>query len=306
MSLIVRQSQARARLDVFLTTAFEGYSRSFFQEFVKQGNVLIDGRTSKPSHKLALGEEVTVILPEGAPLIPQEMDLEILMEDDCFVAVNKRAGIVMHPARGHVNGTLLNGLLHRYDAQSGEEGFHLAALHRLDADTSGAVLWSREMVSHRDVAKQFETRKIKKEYRVVVHGVPDEAEFEVDAPLGVSPEDRHRIAVDGCDARHARTNFEVICSGSLGEDLTLLRAKPFTGRSHQIRVHLAHTGHPVVGDVMYGGRRVNAEASLIGRQALHSRILGFTHPVEEKWIEVVAPLLEDMTSLVERAGLKME
>jgi len=304
ISSVVGSSHARQRLDVYLTGTFEGYSRSFLQSLIRRGSVLIDGHPVRPSHKLSAGEEVAIILPGGAPMVPEEMPIDVLLEDEFLVAVNKRPGVVMHPARGHISGTLLNGLLHRYADLIDRPDFHLGALHRLDAGTSGAVLWAREAAAHRFLARQFEKRQVAKTYVAVVHGAPVESRFEVDSPLGVDPKDRRRIAVDGRGSRRALTSFEVLATGSLGEPMALVMAKPQTGRSHQIRVHLAHVGHPVVGDVVYGGRRENARGeALIGRQALHSRVIGFIHPADRSWREVVAPLHADMESLCVRAGL---
>jgi len=305
ISVIVKPSTPRDRLDVFLTTAFEGYSRSFLQEFIRQGNVLVNGRTVRPSHRIQPGEEVAVILPEGAPMVPEDIPLQVIFEDNLLVAVSKQPGLVMHPARGHLSGTLLNGLLHRYADFMERQDFHLGALHRLDADTSGVVLWAREAEAHTYVARQFERRKVKKSYLAIVHGRPAEDEFEVDAALGYDPVDRRKIIVDGLHAKTARTRFRVLADGECGEVLSLVKAMPMTGRTHQIRVHLASTGHPVTGDVIYGGRRENEAGEIIGRQALHSERLGFTHPGNKQWTEVRAPLYDDVAALLQRSGIEV-
>lgn len=287
------------RLDVYLADRFEGYSRTFFQDLIRRGKVLVNRLPARPSHKVAAGEEITVFLPRGSAREPYAVPLDIIYQDRWLLALNKPAGMVVHPARGHVRDTLLNALFHHFrEEMAAAAGFHIGTVHRLDIDTSGAILFALDERAHHQLQQAFETRQVKKTYLCLVHGSPAWERREVKAALGVDANDRKKVAVDGWNARPAHTGFEVLARG---RSITLLRACLHTGRSHQIRVHAAHIGHPVVADETYGGCKHSAAGEfLTGRQALHSEALEFEHPESGRRMRIRAGLPADMRELLAR------
>jgi len=274
--------------------------------------MLVDGRAPKPSAPVGPGNEITVNLPEGAPREPEDLDLDVVYRDDFILAINKQPGLVVHPARGHRTGTVLQGLLHLFrDEAARDPTFHVGAVHRLDRGTSGLLLCARDGPTRAFLQSQFERREVKKAYLAIVHGKPAWDEIDLDAPVGADPEAPKGQAVGGLASRPARTRFVRLGSGG---GYSLVRAEPYTGRLHQIRVHLAHLGHPIVGDTLYGGRTVEAmpddrqaddgaPAGAIERPALHSSELTFVHPGTGELTTLAAPMWEDMREFVERCGL---
>ena len=336
VSFHVRTRSAGRRLDRYITSRFPGVSRNFVQGLIRDGHVLVNAALAKPSHAVVAGEDITVILPESLARRPEPMPLEILYEDDHFVAINKQPGIVVHPARGHLSGTLVNGLYHRYRKRlhpDAKQPVHIGTLHRLDLDTSGVILFGLNQKTHADVQQQFERRSVRKSYLLVCHGEfpRHSSETRVDVPLGVDPQNRLRIAPGGRDARPAETIFTRLAVNQPADmqPFSLVRAAPVTGRSHQIRAHAAHAGHPIVGDILYGGRRAEpiglpplitrppgalpgsppvdtrSTQPLIDRQALHAERLRFFHPAQDRreQVEITAPLPDDIRRLCERVGL---
>lgn len=299
----VRRANQGMRLDRFLASRFPGYSRSFLQELIREGRVLVKGKPCRPSTPVAPGDEIELRLPEGAPREPEDLGLEVVYRDDCVLAINKRPGLVVHPARGHKTGTILQGLFHLFREEIARDPtFHVGPVHRLDAGTSGLLLcaWGEE--THKFLQSQFEHRSVEKTYLAICSGEPRFDELEVDAPLGTDPADPERVAVGGLRARPALTRLKVLARGG---GCALVRAEPHTGRTHQIRVHLAHVGHPLVGDELYGGPTRDARgATLLERPALHSESLTFVHPRTGEPMTLRAPLWRDMRELLERIGLR--
>lgn len=302
----VSQTHKGTRLDRYLASRFPGYSRASLQSLVKDGRVLVDGRKAKPSSPVGPGNEITVRLPEGAPREPEDLGLEIVYRDDWVLAINKRPGLVVHPARGHRTGTVLQGLFHIFREEIERDPmFQVGPAHRIDMGTSGLLLCSWGGQRLRFLQSQFEHRQVRKAYFAIVHGEPGFDETRVDAALGVDPDDRKRVAIDGIKARPARTRFIRLGVSAEGGGYGLLRAEPYTGRMHQIRVHAAHLGHPLVGDELYGGRRVDAEGRpLLDRAALHSAELTFVHPATGEPTTLTAPLWKDMREFLERFGIE--
>ncbi len=301
-SFSVSRSHRGTRLDKYLQSRFPGYSRAFLQSLIKEGRVLVDGNPAKPSSPVGPGNEITVRLPEGAPREPEDLGLEIVHRDDWVIAINKRPGLVVHPARGHSTGTVLQGLFHIFREEIERDPmFQVGPVHRIDMGTSGLLLcsWGDERLKF--LQSQFEHRQVRKVYLAIVHGEPGFDEVEVDAALGVDPDEGKRVAVDGMNARSARTRFFSLGAGG---GYGLLRAEPYTGRTHQIRVHAAHLGHPLVGDELYGGRKVDAKGRpLLDRAALHSAELTFVHPATGEMTTLTAPLWKDMREFLERFGI---
>jgi 23S rRNA pseudouridine1911/1915/1917 synthase len=301
-TILIPETCAGLRLDQALAELFPDYSRSRLQNWIKTGEVTLDGRAPRAKEKVAGGETVTLItrFEEVIDDAPQAIPLEIIHEDEDLLIVNKPAGLVVHPAAGHRDGTLVNALLHHAPelARLPRSGI----VHRIDKDTSGLLMVARSVPAHKILVERLQAREIEREYLAVAHGRMT-AGGTVDAALGRHPTDRKRFAVrEG--GRDAVTHYRVVERFALH---TLLRLKLETGRTHQIRVHLAHIRHPLVGDPVYGGRPrlpAGASAELIEalrgfrRQALHAARLGLAHPATGEFMAWEAPVPEDMLNLL--------
>lgn len=293
-------TEGGVRLDKLLASEAPGLSRSAAQSLIASGHVRVNGQATKASYKARPGDVVTVYLPSAEPTVPvaQAIPLSIVYEDDFLVVVDKPAGMVVHPAPGHAEGTLVNAVLARYPelASSGDE--RPGIVHRLDRDTSGLIVVARNEKVRRALQRQFQQHTVKKVYLALLHGILQPSWGRIEAPLGRDPHHRQRIAVLP-GGRDAVTEYHVLetfhSSGPLG-DLTLVTAEPQTGRTHQIRVHFASIGHPVAGDQTYGRRR---GALPLPRQFLHAWRLGFVHPVTGQRLGLEAPLPADLAGVLE-------
>ena len=301
------------RLDLYLRDRLANHSRAMLQKLIKSGAIEVNGRVARASTMLRSGDTVVVELPP-APVreaLPEDIPLNIVYEDDQFMALNKQADLLVHPARGHWTGTLINGLVHHArrtagTLSTGSDPWRPGIIHRLDRNTTGLILIAKTDEAHWRLAGQFERRTIHKTYMAVVHGNPSLDSDLIDAPLGVDPKDRERYAVrkDG-EGRPAQTIYRVL--ERFGR-FCLMELSPKTGRTHQLRVHLSFIGHPIVGDRLYGGREVSAfditqkakasHESLIQRQALHAFRLQFVHPTRFNRMILEAPLPADMNELL--------
>ncbi len=299
----VGPEHAGKRLDQVLAVIFPDYSRSRLQEWVKEGLVTVDGRVRRPRDKLLGGERVELEArwEERVEDSPQPIPLDLLYEDRELLVINKPAGLVVHPAAGNPDSTLLNALLHYDQSLAGLP--RAGIVHRLDKDTSGILVVARTPGAHKSLVDQLQARRIKREYRAVVCGVLT-AGGTVDQPIGRHPVNRIRMAVTAA-GKPAVTHFRVL---ERFRAHSYLQVNLETGRTHQIRVHMAHIRYPLVGDPLYGGRlRIPAGASealqetLRGfrRQALHARILGLSHPETGEWMEWEQEIPEDMEGLVQ-------
>jgi 23S rRNA pseudouridine1911/1915/1917 synthase len=311
MELVVQDAEAGWRLDAYLARHFIEYSRVHLRRVITAGGVQIDGRGGKPAYRLLAGQRVTVVLPEiprEAPK-PENIPLDILYEDEQLVVVNKPAGMVVHPARGHWSGTLAGALQYHFGGTlSGSGGpTRPGIVHRLDRDTSGVILVARTDLAHYQLARQFADRSIEKEYFTIVCGCPERDRDCIDRPIGFHPHVREKMAIrrDDPSSRSACTFYEVLERFSGFASLKIL---PKTGRTHQIRVHLNHLGCPVLCDRQYGGRSQITRGELcsnpadtlviLSRQALHARRLKFRHPADGRVLEIEAPLPGDMESVL--------
>jgi 23S rRNA pseudouridine1911/1915/1917 synthase len=288
------------RLDRALASLTPEHSRSFLAKLIDDGRVTLAGRAAtKPSQRVEAGQEIEVEVPPPAPstLASQELPLTILFEDADIVVIDKPPGLVVHPAAGHADGTLVNALLFHVKDLSGIGGeLRPGIVHRLDKDTSGVMIIAKHDEAHRRLTAAWNTDRVSKEYLALVYGTPSEERGTIDAPIGRDPRDRKRMAVVP-DGRRAITDYEVV---ERLRYVSLLRLRLRTGRTHQIRVHLKHLGHPIVGDPVYSGpqwrgipdKKVQKVVSAFGRQALHAGRIVIDGSV------FVAPLPDDMSGLL--------
>jgi 23S rRNA pseudouridine1911/1915/1917 synthase len=307
---------AGTRLDLFLAAACSDLSRSRVRALIEEGAVRVGGGAAKPSRPVRTGEQIEVEVPEPRPaaIEPEEIPLSVLYEDEHVLAIDKPPGLVVHPSPGHASGTLVNALLHyaRGLAAIGGE-LRPGIVHRLDRDTSGVLLVAKTDLAHGSLSRQMKKRTMRKEYLALVAGAPRVRKGEVALSIGRDPRDRKKMrsyramGEAPAGAREARTLYEIEREWpALG--LALLRCRLVTGRTHQIRVHLAAAGLPVVGDPVYGRPRYNKvrDAVLLGaleqfpRQALHAERVVFLHPATREPVEVIAPLPEDLVALIAR------
>jgi 23S rRNA pseudouridine1911/1915/1917 synthase len=297
------------RLDQFLAAHFTDYSRSVVQRVIDAGGVEVNGKPAKASYRVRHGDVIRITKPEPShPLpVPEDIPLHILYEDEFFAVVNKPADMVVHPAKGHWSGTLVNALRFHFDQLSGANGDYRAGIvHRLDRDTSGVIIIAKEEQTHRDLSLMFEKRRIFKEYVALTLGVLDRDSDYIEARIAHHPHDRTKMTVteddEDEDAKDAVSYYEVV---ERFRGYTFVRVQPRTGRTHQIRVHLASVGCPVLADKTYSGRdRMSlsdlvpnldaaADVPLLTRQALHAHRLRFKHPRTGKVFDAEAPLPDE-------------
>ncbi|HEX8187900.1 MAG TPA: RluA family pseudouridine synthase [Pyrinomonadaceae bacterium] len=301
----VAAEEAGARLDAFLAARVEGVSRSTLKRVIDDGDVLVGGRAAKPSLKLKGGERVEVELPAPPPseVEPEEIPLDILHEDAEVVVVNKPSGLVVHPAAGVPSGTLANALAFHFGRLSVGGPSRPGIVHRLDRDTSGVIVVAKTARAHEGLSDQFRARTVFKSYVALAHGVTKEEKGRIEEPLARDPRNRTRMAV----VRGGRSALSLWRVRQRFTRFTLLDVQIKTGRTHQIRVHLAWVKHPVVGDETYGGGRdktlpdpgLRARVAALGRQFLHAERLGFHHPATGEWLSFTAPLPAELSEFLD-------
>ena len=287
LRLISEWEDGGKRLDAYLSGYLEGYSRTYVQKLIDGGAVLVDGKLRKCSWRLSGEEEITVDLPERETLSvePENIPLEIAYEDDCLMVVNKPKGMVVHPAPGHKTGTLVNAVLyHAAGSLSGINGvLRPGIVHRIDKDTTGLLIVCKNDLAHESIAAQLKEHSITRRYTALAEGRFKEPEGEVNAPIGRDAGNRLRMGIDYKNGREAVTRYRVI---EEYRDYSLLHCRLLTGRTHQIRVHMASLGHPLAGDLLYGGKSLGKEPG----QYLHAGLIGFVHPRTGEYMEFEAPL----------------
>ena len=276
------------RLDAFLARAVEGLTRSAAQRLLDEGCVLVNGKPGKKNCKLNMGDEISLEIPEPKPvdIVPKEIPLEIVYEDDDVLVINKPKGLVVHPAAGHQDDTLVNGLLYAMgDSLSGINGeLRPGIVHRIDKDTSGLLAVAKNDLAHVVLASQLKDHTMARTYECIVCGNLKEDSGTVDAPIGRHPSDRKKMCINQRNGKDAVTHWEVI---RRYRGYTHVRCRLETGRTHQIRVHMASIGHPILGDVVYGHKKPELGQS---SQVLHAGILCFKHPRDERPVMVMADL----------------
>jgi len=307
LEITLQHDPAEARLDRFLALRWPAHSRAAYQKLIRAGRVLLnDEPVTKPSVSLRRGDRLFVTLNKPRPLgiIPEPIPISVLYEDDDLIAVNKAPGIIVHPARGNPHGTLVNAVAYHAEHLSRVGGpWRPGVVHRLDRDTSGVIVFAKNDQAHVRLARQWENRTVGKEYLAIVEGVPELDADVIEQPLGKDGHFRTRYAVrrDGT-GKEAASHYEV---AEAFDGFALVRVRPRTGRTHQIRVHLAHIGHRVVADRQYGSRdkltlrevargRAEADEMLLARQALHAARLALRHPRTGEPLTLEAPMPEDM------------
>lgn len=300
ISLKIDDECAGDRADKILSDVLSNYSRSFIQSLFVDGLVISNGKTVSKSFKPKSGDIIEFSVPEPVSLSlePENIPLDIVFEDDNLLVVNKPRGMVVHPAPGNYSGTLVNALLwHCKGNLSGINGVARPGIvHRIDKDTSGLLLVAKNDIAHISLSEQIKAHTLDREYRAVIHGHLKKISGIVDAPIGRSPNDRKKMCVTDKNSKNAVTHYEVL---EEYKNFSFLKLRLETGRTHQIRVHMAYLGHPVAGDPVYGPK--NGVLSLNG-QCLHAGVLGFVHPVTNEFIRVEAPLPEYFVRFIE--GIK--
>ncbi|GGJ55305.1 23S rRNA pseudouridine1911/1915/1917 synthase [Anoxybacillus voinovskiensis] len=290
----IEEEYDRERIDKVIAALNEEWSRSQVQQWIKDGFVTVDGKTVKANYKCSAGDEVTITLPEPEPLDvePEEMNLDIYYEDTDVLVVNKPRGMVVHPAPGHMRGTLVNGLLAHCKDLSGINGvLRPGIVHRIDKDTSGLLMVAKNDMAHESLVNQLVHKTVTRKYKAIVHGVIPHDYGTIDAPIGRDKHDRQSMAVVE-DGKEAVTHFRVLERFS---DYTFIECQLETGRTHQIRVHMKYIGYPLAGDPKYGPKKTLP----IDGQALHAGILGFHHPRTGAYLEFEAPLPLEFEQLLD-------
>ncbi len=286
------------RLDAYLARMVENLTRSAVQKLIDEGCVLRNGRPAKKNEKLNMGDELTLTIPEPkeVDIAPTEMALDIVYEDEDVLVINKPKGLVVHPAAGHSDDTLVNGLLYALgDQLSGINGdLRPGIVHRIDKDTSGLLAVAKNDFSHRMLASQLKDHTMARTYEAIVCGSFREDSGTVDAPIGRHPSDRKKMCVTERNSKNAVTHWEVVARY---RGYTHVRCRLETGRTHQIRVHMAHIGHPILGDAVYGRKKPELGQT---SQCLHAGALCFQHPRDQRPVMVFAPLPEYFTQVIEK------
>ena len=288
-----------SRLDAFLATAAPEFSRSRWQDLIREGHVTVNGKTVKPNHTLRTGDTIDWTLPPTAPteLVPEDLKLDVLFEDADLIVLNKPPGLVVHPAPGHSTGTLVHGLLHHCDDLAGIGGEERPGIvHRLDRDTSGCLVVAKTEPALNALAAQFKDRDVKKEYVALVWGTPSPRTGTVRTLIARDPHHRQRMSAKVKAGREAVSHYEVL---ETWDDLAFVRIRIETGRTHQIRVHMAHLHHPVAGDALYGRAHPHhALTPLLVRQMLHAERIAFRHPTTGQDLAFAAPLPPDFRAVL--------
>lgn len=298
--IIVEQSEEKNRLDSYIASKDLELSRSMIKKLLEDGKITVNGEITKASYKVQLNDKIEIDIekPKEVKLEAQEIPLDVIYEDNDILVVNKQKGLVVHPGNGNLDGTLANAVMaHCKDSLSGIGGeLRPGIVHRLDKDTSGLLIIAKNDKAHIKMSEQIKDRKVKKTYIALVRGIISENEATINMPIGRSTKDRKKMAVTK-NGKEAITHFKVLNRFTTNKaSYTLLEVKIDTGRTHQIRVHMAEIGHPVIGDTVYSNGK--NEFGVVG-QCLHAKKLEFTHPITEKEMNLEAPLPKYFEKIVE-------
>ncbi|MGJ5835237.1 RluA family pseudouridine synthase [Bacillus sp. G402] len=295
VNIAVSEEQTSERLDKFLSTTEPEWSRTQVQQWVKDGLIEVNGKQVKANYKVQAGDQIKVEIPdpEALDVEAESMDLDIYYEDEDVLVVNKPRGMVVHPAPGHVTGTLVNGLMAHCNDLSGINGvMRPGIVHRIDKDTSGLLMVAKNDMAHESLVNQLVAKTVTRKYTAVVHGIIQHDTGTIDAPIGRDKKDRQSMTVTKENAKQAVTHFDVM---ERFKDFTVVECRLETGRTHQIRVHMKYIGYPLAGDPKYGPRKTVD----FNGQLLHAGVLGFDHPRTGKYMEFTAPIPADMRGFID-------
>ncbi len=302
--IVVSPGERPKRLDYFLANRDPDFSRAALRRLILDGRVTVDGRAARPSRKIKPGNTIVLVAPRAEPLeiAPEPIPLDVLYEDDALLVLNKQAGLVAHPAPGHWSGTLVNALLShvRADELSGVGGRERPGLvHRLDKNTTGVMVVAKQDGVHADLARQFKRHTITRLYQAVIRGVPRRREGLIEVAIGRDTRDRKKFSARTTRPKPSSTRYRI--TERFAAPAAFAELSPQTGRTHQLRVHLAAMGHPILGDPVYGGKQAGALGGVtIPRVMLHAAVLGFLHPLTHRPVEFAAPMPDDMTDVIRR------
>ncbi len=300
MLRVVCEKDSDKRIDIFLTEKEEGVSRSFIQKLISTGNVTVDNKPVKANFKLSQGQQVSYDIPEpvAVEIKPEDIELDIRYEDDDIIIVNKGKDMVVHPAAGHNSGTLVNALMNhcKDGGLSGINGeLRPGIVHRIDKDTTGVLVVCKNDNAHRFICEQMKVHSIKRSYMAIVYGIFKEKKGVINAPIGRHPIDRKKMAINHKNGKDAITEYEVL--EEIGNKYSLVRCDLKTGRTHQIRVHMASINHPLLGDTVYGpSKDIFSQQG----QVLHAYVLGFIHPATKEYVEFSSELPEYFSNLLNK------
>lgn len=303
--IIVSPKEAHQRIDHYLIKKGINISRTRIQQLIKEGKVTVNLNLVKPGYKIHPLDKILLTIPprQKIDIKPEEIQIEILYEDDQILAINKPPHMVVHPAPGNYSGTLVNALLFYFEELSKEGGVERPGIiHRLDKETSGLILVAKTDHAHQELSRQFKARKIFKTYLAVISGKIKKNSGKIILPIGRDRLERKKISARTIKPREAITEFKVLKRFSMA---TFIEVRPQTGRTHQIRVHMAYLNHPILGDKMYGGRRsLSIDEIRINRHMLHADRLGFIHPSKKEYMELSSPIPKDMAELLDILSAK--
>jgi 23S rRNA pseudouridine1911/1915/1917 synthase len=294
IEITIDEQHENERIDKVIAGINQDWSRTQVQQWIKDGNVKVNGKEVKANYKCEHGDIITIDIPKPEPLDvePEEMELDIYYEDSDVIVVNKPRGMVVHPAPGHLNGTLVNGLLAHCKDLSGINGIlRPGIVHRIDKDTSGLLMVAKNDFAHESLAKQLLEKTVTRKYKAIVHGVIPHDYGTIDAPIGRDKRDRQSMTVTDENGKEAITHFTVL---ERFKNYTFIECQLETGRTHQIRVHMKYIGYPLAGDPKYGPKKTLP----IEGQALHAGVLGFHHPRTNEYLEFEAPLPPEFEHLL--------
>lgn len=300
--LDVTESDVDTRLDVFISNKIKGFSRSYIKKVINDGMVNVNGIKKKSNYRLKGGEHIEILIPKPVEMEikAEDIDIDIVFEDDYILVVNKPQGMVVHPAHGNYNGTLVNALLNHCTNLSGINGvIRPGIVHRIDKDTSGLIMVAKTNDAHIVLSKQLKEHNITRKYIALLEGRMKSESGTVNAPIGRHPVDRKKMAVVSKNGRIAITHYKTL---ECFDNNTLIEAQLETGRTHQIRVHMSYLGHPVVGDMLYGFKKQKFD---LRGQLLHAHILGFNHPITNEYLEFSAPIPNYFDQILKRLRQKL-
>nr|WP_309099298.1 RluA family pseudouridine synthase [Fredinandcohnia onubensis] len=294
--LTIEDQQQNDRIDKVVSAFNSDWSRTQVQSWIKDGNIKVNGNNVKTNYKVNIGDHIHIDIPEPQALdvVPEEMNLDVYYEDADVLVVNKPKGMVVHPAPGHVSGTLVNGLMAHCKDLSGINGvMRPGIVHRIDKDTSGLLMVAKNDVAHESLVNQLVKKSVTRKYKALVHGVIPHDQGTIDAPIGRDKKDRQSMTVTDENSKDAVTHFNVL---ERFKDFTFVECQLETGRTHQIRVHMKYIGFPLAGDPKYGPKKTLD----LGGQALHAGLLGFVHPRTNEYLEFESPLPAYFEELLEK------